>query len=87
MAISIEPKNAALYLNRGIAKANLHDYQGAIQDFTIVTELDPNNGEVYYNMGIFKYNLNNKKDACLDWQKASAMGFAGVHKVLQKYCR
>lgn len=35
-------QTAEEYFNRGVAKRNLEDYRGAIQDFTKAIELNPN---------------------------------------------
>jgi len=42
-AIEIEPKFIKPYFNRGTARADASDYDGAIADFTKVIVLDPNN--------------------------------------------
>jgi tetratricopeptide (TPR) repeat protein len=42
-AILLIPDGAGAYLNRGIAKKNLHDYRGAIKDFSKVIEITKNN--------------------------------------------
>jgi tetratricopeptide (TPR) repeat protein len=41
-AIQIEPNNANAYANRGMARFNLQDYEGAIADYDRSIALDPN---------------------------------------------
>jgi tetratricopeptide (TPR) repeat protein len=58
------------YENRGIAKYNLEDYKGAIEDYTRAIKLNPNRAGTYYNRGIAKYNLEDYKGAIEDNDKA-----------------
>ena len=39
------------FFEKGIAKSNLGDYKGAIQDYNKAIELDPNLAEAYLNRG------------------------------------
>jgi hypothetical protein len=34
-----------------------------------------------------KFNLNDKNGACLDWKKASELGFAKANESINKYCQ
>ena len=63
-------QTAEEYFERGISKADLQDYQGAIADFSKVIELDPNNNVTYYNRGLSKYNLQDYQGAIADYSKA-----------------
>jgi len=58
------------YENRGIAKYNLEDYKGAIEDYTRAIKLNPNRAGTYYNRGIAKYNLGDYKEAIEDYTRA-----------------
>ncbi|MCU7858980.1 MAG: tetratricopeptide repeat protein [Candidatus Thiodiazotropha sp. (ex Lucinoma kastoroae)] len=40
-AINVNPNDAYIYFNRGAAKLNLGDFDGAIADFTKTIELNP----------------------------------------------
>jgi len=40
-ALEVNPKDAAAYYNRGIAKLDKGDFDGAIADYNRVIELDP----------------------------------------------
>ena len=50
-AISLDPKNALLYLNRAQVYLAQQDYDGAISDFTQVIELDPRNVAAWVSRG------------------------------------
>ena len=47
--IDQDPSNVASFLNRGISKSVLEDYEGAIADFDAAAKIAPNMPEVYYN--------------------------------------
>jgi tetratricopeptide (TPR) repeat protein len=51
-AIELDPKDAATYSSRGIAKSDIQDYQGTISDYSKAIELDPKDAATYYNRGI-----------------------------------
>ena len=46
--------NSDAYVNRGISKYVLQDYQGAIADYSKAIELNPNYSEAYVNRGSSK---------------------------------
>ena len=56
-AIKLDPNYAYAYNNRGNARYNLGDKQGAIDDYTQAIKLDPNYAKAYYNRGIARSNL------------------------------
>jgi tetratricopeptide (TPR) repeat protein len=68
--ISRNPNDAYAYYNRGYAKGELSDYQGAIADYTKGIEINPNDAEVYYNRGNAKINLSDYQGAIADYTKA-----------------
>lgn len=68
--IALQPDNLDAYHNRGIAKANLKDYNGAILDFTNTIKINPNHDLAYYNRGNAKDDLKDFKDAITDYNKA-----------------
>jgi len=74
------------YFNSGIAKNQLQDYRGAIQDFTKAIELNPNFTVAYFSRGIAKIGLAQKVSGCLDLSKAGEMGFALAYKAIKVYC-
>ena len=50
-ALSLDPKNALLYLNRAQVYLAQQDYDGAISDFTQVIQLDPRNVVAWVSRG------------------------------------
>lgn len=73
-AITLEPKRADAYVNRGIAKAILQDYQGAIQDFTQAIALDPGIAAITYcERGAVKEDLRDYRGAIQDYTQATVL--------------
>ena len=69
-------KEAETYLNKGISKQNLNDYQGAIVEYTKAIKLNANYAKAYNNRGVLKfYFLKDKLGACEDARKAEILGF------------
>ena len=58
------------YNNRGNAKSDLQDYQGAIADYTKAIEINPQLAPAYYNRGLAKYDLKDYQGAIADYSKA-----------------
>ena len=59
-----------MYDNRGFAKSNLKDYEGAVADFTKAVELNPNNPRVFYHRAESHAQEENYEDAYADVQTA-----------------
>jgi len=66
-AILINPKYETAYNNRGLAKSNQLDYNGAILDYNKAIELDPNNANIYNNRGKTKYTQQDYLSALVDF--------------------
>ncbi len=62
--------DAYFYYNRGNAKYDLQDYDGAILDYNKSIELNPNDAYFYNNRGNAKNNLKDYYGAILDFNKA-----------------
>ena len=69
-ALSIKPDFATAYNNRGNAKSNLGDKQGAIADYNQAISLQPDYANAYNNRGIVKSNLGDKQGAIADYNQA-----------------
>ena len=75
------------YSNRGVAKRDLRNYTGAIQDHNKAIELNPAYADAYVNRGIAKYVLGDKDGGCLDWSKSGELGDGDVYELIRKYCQ
>jgi tetratricopeptide (TPR) repeat protein len=76
VVLADEVATAETYLNKGISKQNLNDYQGAIVEYTKAIKLNTNYAKAYNNRGVLKfYFLKDKLGACEDARKAEILGF------------
>jgi serine/threonine protein kinase/Tfp pilus assembly protein PilF len=69
-AISLAPKYASTYVNRGNARYALEDYKNAIADYNQAISLNPKNSFVYGSRGNARYTLGDKKGAIADFDQA-----------------
>ncbi len=70
-ATGANPNYADAYNNRGFARYQLGDNQGAIADVTEGIRLDPNYAEAYYGRGFLRYKLGDYQGAITDFRKAA----------------
>jgi len=66
----LNPKNAKVYYNQGIAWYNKGDYDRAISDYSKAIELNPKNADTYNNRGIAWAKKGNHDRAISDFNKA-----------------
>ncbi|MDR1250999.1 MAG: tetratricopeptide repeat protein [Treponema sp.] len=59
-ALEKDPNNALIYSNRGVAYADISDYDRAFADCNRAIELAPNLSYVYYNRGVAYYYRSDK---------------------------
>ena len=71
--IEKHPNLAQAYNNRAIAKKNIQDSQGAIEDFTKAIEINYKYAEAYNNRGEIKRMLNDTAGALKDYNIALAI--------------
>jgi tetratricopeptide (TPR) repeat protein len=69
-AIRNDPKNADLYLQRGITLANANRYPEAIDDYNRVTKLQPDNGQAYFLRGNLEEYSQQFSEALADYGQA-----------------
>ena len=74
-ALSINPKDANAYSNRGILKRLMKDNTGAISDFSRAIALNPSDAKAYLNRGIAKRSIKDNAGAVLDLEKAKSIFF------------
>ena len=63
------PKEASAYNERGIAKGDKGDFDGAVADYTRAIELDPKFTEAYYNRGLAKKHKGDLDGAIADYNR------------------
>jgi len=66
----LEAEFALAYFNRGNAKRNLGDFEGAIADYDEAIRLDPDGADAYTSRGLAKANLGNLEGAIADFDEA-----------------
>jgi len=83
-AITLAPSNANTYNNRGLAYANLQQYQQAIRDYTQAIKLDPadakaytNRGEAYLLSGLTAQGCRGLRIRPVQWVPVEGMSFYG----------
>ena len=63
-----------VFLNRGNSKAELSDYNGALQDYTEAIRKNPNLPQTYYNRGNTYADLYRFEEALLDYDQVTGTG-------------
>jgi tetratricopeptide (TPR) repeat protein len=66
----LKPNNAYAYYSRGIARSELGDTQGAIEDYTQAINIDSNCVDAYYSRGIARSELGDKQGEIEDYTQA-----------------
>ena len=61
---------ATEYLNQGVEKYEVGNYQGAITDYDKGIGINPQYADAYYNRGLAKYDLKDYQGAITDYTKA-----------------
>ena len=72
-AIRLKPDDAEAYNNRGNAKFDLGDKQGAIADYNQAIRLKPDYALAYFNRGVAKYELGDRQGALNDFRQAAPL--------------
>jgi tetratricopeptide (TPR) repeat protein len=92
LIIRNNPSHAYAYNNRGFAKMNLGGHQSAREDINRSIMLDPENSYAFKNLGILFLKTNKVDSACLQFSKASNMGYkklygGEVDSLLNVHCK
>ena len=74
------------YFNRGIAKFQKGDSDGAIEDYTQVININPKDSDAFFNRANVKKEIGDLKGACEDWKKAAELGDEGAAKFWEENC-
>ena len=69
-AIKLNPNDAEVYNNRGVAYSNKNDFDRATEDFTKAIQLNPSDAGAYNNRGVAYLNESDFNRAIEDYTKA-----------------
>jgi tetratricopeptide (TPR) repeat protein len=72
-AIKIQPNDAEIYYNRGVAYDNLGQYQSAIKDYYQAIQVNPDYAEVFYNRGTIYSEIGQYQRAIDDYNQAISL--------------
>ncbi|WP_129633178.1 tetratricopeptide repeat protein [Candidatus Oscillochloris fontis] len=79
-ALILNPEDAAAYTNRGIARYDQGNLDGAIADYTQALALDPQYAAAYTNRGLIYKRRNEREAAIADFLKARDLFTNPAHK-------
>ena len=68
-AIRRNPKDAKLYVQRGVAWSQTGDYDYAIGDFSKAIRLDPGNALAFYNLAIARERKGELQESLVDFKR------------------
>ncbi|HBL10236.1 MAG TPA: hypothetical protein DD379_02140 [Cyanobacteria bacterium UBA11162] len=71
--MQLSPDEADPYYNRGLARKELGDNQGAIADYTQAIKRNSNHALAYYDRGLAHANVGNRQSAIKDLQQAAKL--------------
>jgi tetratricopeptide (TPR) repeat protein len=86
-ALDYDPKWPEAYNNRGIARCNLKDNTGAIEDFTQAIKIAPEFAMDFSNRGVVKITVGNKDKGCADLKTAISLGNLLANELILKFCQ
>src|SRR5262249_5955219 len=69
----LDPLTASAYANRGLARYQLKDYEGAITDCDRAIAINPRLSDAYNNRGLARYALRDYDRALSDFDRAIAL--------------
>ncbi|MGL1446900.1 tetratricopeptide repeat protein, partial [Vibrio parahaemolyticus] len=69
-ALVLNPRNTAVYFNRGVVRGQLNDREGAIQDYNKAALYSPKNKDVWFNRGTERMNKDDYSGAISDFSKS-----------------
>ena len=69
-AIRLKPDYAEAYYNRGIARGDKGDLEGAVKDYAEAIRINPDHAEAYYNRGSVRESKGDLEGAIRDYGEA-----------------
>lgn len=85
--ISMQPRLAIAYYNKGYVLFAMGKYKEAIYEFEEALSLDPLMGEAYYNRGFAYMNIGEEDKAKEDISKAGELGIASAYNLMKLILR
>lgn len=76
-----------LFQRRATCYTILKKYAEALQDYSATIRINPQLSEAFFNRGVCYFYLQKNDSACVDWKKASAMGYEKANSLLGSYCK
>ena len=69
----------ATYVNRGVIKVALEDFQGAVQDYNLALKLDDSSAEAYANRGNMWFVAGRFQEAIKDYERSLELELGQAH--------
>ena len=88
--LAINPKDTMGYIDRALTKEKLHDFTGAIADYTRLAKLAPNEVDAYFLRAKVLYELGFYDASMIDFQHSltlendNAYGYYYIGKIVLK---
>lgn len=85
--ITLSPRMALAYYNKGCVLAEANDINGAIDSFTRAIELEPELGVAYYNRGYLYMQIGDSRQGTADLSRAGELGVVASYNLLKRMHR
>ena len=83
-AVKVNPKDAEIFYNRGVALGEMGENSKAIQSYSSAILLSPNNGVYYYNRGFRYEKSGDRNQAIADFTKSIACSPTFVRPLINR---
>lgn len=78
-AITLQPREPDLYVNRAFVRYNLDDFFGAMSDYNYSLELNPDNEAALFNRALLRYEVKDLDRSAKDLETVLAMNPDNFH--------
>ncbi len=85
-SIRLNP-NEHMYRARARSYAVIGKYSESLADCNKVLSPVSTDAETYYIRALSLFYLNRKEEACVDWKKASGLGYQQADELVKSYCK
>ena len=85
--ISLQPRLAIAYFNKGNTLLEMQDYVEALKCYDKAIQLDVTLGEAYYNRGYVYLKMGNKDAGVADLSKAGELGIVPSYNLLKRLAK